>query len=91
MSKPICIVSCPIDTFSGYGARSRDFVKSLIASKGEEWDIKILSQRWGQTPFGALNKDIPEEKDLKDEMNISFTNYLKNYYLIIFKTSPNSL
>lgn len=68
MSKPICIVSCPIDTFSGYGARSRDFVKSLIASKGEEWDIRILSQRWGQTPFGALNEDIPEEKDLKDRI-----------------------
>ena len=45
MSKPICIVSCPIDTYSGYGARSRDFVKSLIKAKGEEWDIKILSQR----------------------------------------------
>ena len=68
MSKPICIVSCPIDTFSGYGARSRDFVRSLIASKGKEWDIKILSQRWGQTPFGALNEDIPEEKDLKDRI-----------------------
>jgi hypothetical protein len=68
MSKPICIVSCPIDTFSGYGARSRDFVKSLIKNKGEEWDIKILSQRWGQTPFGALNEDIPEEKDLKDRI-----------------------
>ena len=28
--KPVCVVSCPIDTFSGYGARSRDFVKALI-------------------------------------------------------------
>jgi hypothetical protein len=56
MSKPICIVSCPIDTFSGYGARSRDFVKSLIASKGEEWDIRILSQRWGSTPWGYLKQ-----------------------------------
>ena len=27
--KPLCVVSCPIDTFSGYGARSRDFVKDL--------------------------------------------------------------
>jgi glycosyltransferase involved in cell wall biosynthesis len=68
MSKPICIVSCPIDTFSGYGARSRDFVRSLIQSKGEEWDIKILSQRWGQTPFGALNVDIAEEADLKNRI-----------------------
>ena len=39
--KPLCVISCPIDTFSGYGARSRDFVKVLIKVKGEEWDIKI--------------------------------------------------
>ena len=31
--KPTCVVSCPIDTFSGYGARSRDFVKALIKVK----------------------------------------------------------
>jgi glycosyltransferase involved in cell wall biosynthesis len=68
MSKPLCIVSCPIDTFSGYGARSRDFVKSLIKIKGEEWDIKIMSQRWGQTPFGALDTNIVEEEDLKNRI-----------------------
>ena len=65
MSKPVCIISCPIDTFSGYGARSRDFVKSLIKVKGEEWDIAILSQRWGSTPFGALNTGKAEDEDLK--------------------------
>ena len=55
-NKHLCVVSCPIDTFSGYGARSRDFVRSLIVAKGEEWDIKILSQRWGATPYGYLDK-----------------------------------
>ena len=40
--KPLCVVSCPIDTFSGYGARSRDFVKGLIQSKDKEWDIKMV-------------------------------------------------
>jgi glycosyltransferase involved in cell wall biosynthesis len=64
MNKPLCIVSSPVDTFSGYGARSRDFIKSLIKAKGDEWDIKLLSQRWGSTPFGFLNEDIAEEKDL---------------------------
>jgi glycosyltransferase involved in cell wall biosynthesis len=73
MSKPICIVSCPIDTCSGYGARSRDFVKSLIKVKGEEWDIKILSQRWGSTPFGALNTDNEEDNDLKNRIIGSLT------------------
>lgn len=68
MSKPLCIVSCPIDTFSGYGARSRDFVKSLVKTKGEEWDIKIISQRWGQTPFGALDTNDDLDKDLKSRI-----------------------
>jgi len=57
--KPLCIVSCPIDTFSGYGARSRDFVKGLIESKGEEWNIKILPQRWGDCPWNFLSQDDP--------------------------------
>ena len=57
--KALCVISCPIDTFSGYGARSRDFVKSLIELKGEEWDIKILPQRWGDCPWNFLSQDDP--------------------------------
>ena len=57
--KPLCIVSCPIDTFSGYGARSRDFVKALIQLKDEEWDIKIMPQRWGDCPWNFLPIDHP--------------------------------
>ena len=60
--KPTCVVSCPIDTFSGYGARSRDFVKSLIELKGEEWDIKIMPQRWGECPWNVLSQDNPLRK-----------------------------
>jgi glycosyltransferase involved in cell wall biosynthesis len=68
MNKPLCIVSSPVDTFSGYGARSRDFIKSLIKAKGNEWDIKLLSQRWGSTPFGFLDEEIEEEADLKSRI-----------------------
>jgi len=57
--KPVCVVSCPVDTFSGYGHRSRDFVRSLIEAKDEEWDIKILPQKWGNTPWGFLDKNDP--------------------------------
>jgi len=57
--KPLCVVSCPINTFSGYGARSRDLVKALIKVRGEEWDIKILPQRWGETPQNFLSQDDP--------------------------------
>ena len=57
--KPLCVVSCPIDTFSGYGARSRDFMKALIQSKDKEWDIKIMPQKWGDTPWNFLSQDDP--------------------------------
>jgi hypothetical protein len=50
--KPLFIVSCPIDTYSGYGARSRDFVKALIET--DKYDVKILPQRWGETPWGFI-------------------------------------
>ena len=53
MSKPIFYISCPIDTYSGYGARSRDIVKSIIEL--DKFDIKILPQRWGDTPGGFIN------------------------------------
>ena len=51
MSKINVTISCPIDTYSGYGARSRDFVKALDKDK---YEVKILSQRWGNTRFGYL-------------------------------------
>jgi hypothetical protein len=57
MSKPTFVISCPIDTYSGYGARSRDIVKAIIEL--DKYDVKILPQRWGSTPFGFI-KDNPE-------------------------------
>ena len=50
-------ISAPVDTYSGYGARSRDIIKSLIEL--DKYNIKILSQRWGDTRRGFLN-DFPE-------------------------------
>ncbi|MFZ9589495.1 MAG: hypothetical protein ACO28V_07170, partial [Chitinophagaceae bacterium] len=57
MSKPTFVISCPIDTYSGYGARSRDLVKSIIEL--DKYDVKVLPQRWGETPWGFI-KDNPE-------------------------------
>ena len=57
-------VSCPIDTYSGYGARSRDFVKALIET--DKYQVKILPQRWGSTPFGFIDDHIEEWGFLKN-------------------------
>jgi glycosyltransferase involved in cell wall biosynthesis len=62
--KPLVFVSCPIDTYSGYGARSRDIVLALI--KSEQYDVKILPQRWGNTPFGFLKQDNSDHKLMID-------------------------
>ena len=64
--KPLFVISCPIDTFSGYGARSRDIAKALI--KSDKYNVKILPQRWGSTSFGFLKADNPEHKQIMDCM-----------------------
>ena len=64
MNKPFVVVSCPLDTFSGYGSRSRDVVRALL--KSEKYDVKVLSQRWGSTPYGFLDPNDPEDKKLLD-------------------------
>ena len=62
--KPLLVISCPLDTFSGYGARARDIVKVLL--KSEKYEVKILSQRWGNTPSRFLKADNPEHKQMLD-------------------------
>jgi glycosyltransferase involved in cell wall biosynthesis len=62
--KPLLVISCPIDTFSGYGARSRDIILPII--KSDKYDVKILPQRWGATPFGFLQETNPDHKLIKD-------------------------
>jgi len=65
MSNVDVVISSPVDTYSGYGARSRDFIKALIEAR-PDWDIKLLSQRWGNTRFGYLDDHI--ETDLKSRI-----------------------
>ena len=55
--KPLFVISCPFDTYSGYGARSRDLVKAIIETN--KYEVKVLAQRWGNTPWGFC-KDNPE-------------------------------
>ena len=68
------VISCPLDTYSGYGARARDLVKAIVEL--DKYDVKILSQRWGSCPFGFL--DDHEE----------FT-HLKEYIVPNLQTQPD--
>ncbi len=50
MSKPRFVISYPFDTYSGYGARSRDIVKAIIEL--DKYKVELLSQKWGETSWG---------------------------------------
>ena len=63
--KPLFVISCPFDTYSGYGARSRDLVKAIIETN--KYEVMLLPQRWGNTPFGFCD-DNPEWGFLKNHM-----------------------
>lgn len=54
MSKPLLVIQSPCATRSGYGERSRDLIRALIAL--DKYDIKIISTRWGSTPMNALTE-----------------------------------
>src|SRR5574344_2410 len=56
-----CVISCPLDTYSGYGKRALDLVKCIV-DLHPDWDIRILSQRWGSCAQGYLRDH--EEWDL---------------------------
>ena len=57
MSKPVFVISSPFDTYSGYGARSRDLIKAIVEL--DKYDVKLLPQRWGDTPLDFC-KNHPE-------------------------------
>jgi len=62
MNKPVFAISCPYDTYSGYGARARDIVKAIINTG--KYDVKLMAQRWGSTAWGFCD-DHPEWAYLK--------------------------
>jgi len=51
--KPQFVISCPIDTYSGYGTLARDLVRAIV--KLDKYDVKILPQRWGNTAWGFID------------------------------------
>ena len=66
MSKPICLVTAPVATRSGYGAHSRDICRALISL--DKYDVKIWPVRWGNTPMNALNKEDPNDTMIIDRL-----------------------
>lgn len=86
--KQYCVISCPIDTYSGYGARARDFVKALYELKKNDYDIHILPQRWGSTPWNYI-EDHKQEWGWLTSMFFYSTQLPKQPDIWIQITVPN--
>jgi glycosyltransferase involved in cell wall biosynthesis len=66
MNKPFLLFRGPIETISGYGAHSRDILKSLYDIN--LFDIKIDSCMWGHTPKTALDDNNLFHRWIKDNI-----------------------
>jgi len=55
MSRPTILFRGPVKTRSGYGSHARDILESLY--KMNQFEIKIDSCPWGQTPMTALENN----------------------------------
>ena len=64
--KNLVLVRAPCDTFSGYGFRSLDIIKSLM--RIYDWDIKIWSVNWGNCQFGMLAAGGAENQPIIDRI-----------------------
>lgn len=76
----------PVNTVSGYGARSRDVAHALIAS--DKYDVKIWPTRWGSTPQNYLN-DQDEKDKLIIERCLDNPNLPKQPEVFVQITVPN--
>jgi hypothetical protein len=58
-NKPICAIVAPVATVSGYGSRSRDLIRAIIAL--DKYQVQIISTRWGGTPINALTQGVDDD------------------------------
>ena len=85
--KPLFIISCPIDTYSGYGSRSRDLVKAIIEL--DKYEVKVLPQRWGKTSWGFINDHLEEWGFLQPHLLPQSNNIPKQPEIWAQVTVPN--
>ena len=84
--KPLLLLMAPVNTVSGYGARSRDVAHALIAS--DKYDVRIWPTRWGTTPQNYLNDQDEKDKLIIDRC-LDNPNLPKKPEVFIQITVPN--
>ena len=62
--KKLMVICAPVTSRSGYGNHARDLVRSFMDI--DEYNIKILDVKWGETPRNALDKNNLEHSKIID-------------------------
>ena len=62
--KKFMVICAPVTSRSGYGDHARDLVWSFMDN--ENYDIKIIDVRWGDTPRNALKENDKRHKNIID-------------------------
>lgn len=67
--KPTIVIISPYQTRSGYGQHSRLIIKSILGNTNitDQYDVHLLSLRWGNTPLSALDATNPEDRSMLDK------------------------
>jgi hypothetical protein len=55
MNKPVCVITSPLMTRSGYGDWALALAKSLL--KYDKYDVRVVPTRWGQCPQRNLEME----------------------------------
>jgi glycosyltransferase involved in cell wall biosynthesis len=53
--KPLCLIQGPFATRSGYGDKTRDLIRMILAT--DKYEVALLSMPWGACPQNALSAD----------------------------------
>ena len=59
-NKTLIAIQGPFSSVSGYGAHTRDLIRSLIQQNEKNdlsYDIKLIPTAWGNTPQNALEEN----------------------------------
>ncbi len=66
--KKTIVIQAPVDSYSGYGARARDFIRQFIKIYESKYNILLFNTTWGGTPNGFIDSHLNQWEFLKIHM-----------------------
>lgn len=86
------LIIFPMQSTSGYGQRSLELLRSLIKLKQNEWEFRIVSLSWGQSPQRKLDTSDPINQFIESHIvTMEQAQSFRDIDIAIFCTIPDEL